>query len=72
MCAWTGVAHADVLRAEVLKHSFFPYEPVPIHVDLHFDDPVVVNFAANPEEAERQLRRIPRRLNIKLLDPRQA
>jgi len=67
-CDWADEARADSLRAEVLKCSFLPYEPVAIHVDLCFDEPVLVDFAEDPEEAEKQFRRIPRRLNVKLRD----
>ena len=68
LCAWTTAASADSLEAHVSKRSFLLYEPVPILVDLSYDDPVVVNFAENIEEAEKQLRRIPIRLNVTLRD----
>lgn len=66
LCISTGAAHADSLRAELTKRVFLLYEPVAIEVVLRLDDALVVDFDANAGEAEKQLRRIPRRLHVKL------
>ena len=67
-CACSSVAVADSLRAVILKGSFLPDEPLAIEVTLCLDEPVVVDFIEDPQEAEKQLRRLRRQLHVELRD----